>query len=134
MHVVPPGVEFKPVTAQTSTTTRRFAVRPRGSPRGPLPRGYQADAPDLRLLPGERRRRRERSGAECEHDSAALDHSITRVACTSIDCGIFLPSALAVFRLTTISNRVARSIGISPGLAPLNILSTKFAARRNISK
>jgi hypothetical protein len=43
------------------------------------------------------------------------------------------PSALAVLRLRTNLNLVACSIGMSPGFAPLIILSTKAAARRNKS-
>jgi hypothetical protein len=46
-------------------------------------------------------------------------------------CGIIvMPSALAVFKLTTRSNFVGCSIGRSPGLVPFNILSTETAARR----
>ena len=43
------------------------------------------------------------------------------------------PSALAVFRLMTNSNFVGCSTGRSAGLAPFKILSTKTAARRQIS-
>ena len=50
-------------------------------------------------------------------------HSITFVACTSIEFEIFKPSALAVFMLSTNSNRVGCSMGRLPGFAPLNILS-----------
>jgi hypothetical protein len=45
------------------------------------------------------------------------------------DCGIVNPSAFAVFRLTTRSNLVGCSTGISAGLAPLRILSTNYAVR-----
>ena len=55
----------------------------------------------------------------------ARNHSITLSARTRIDCGIVMPSAFAVFMLTTSSNFVGCSIGISAGLAPLKILSTK---------
>ena len=51
-------------------------------------------------------------------------YSITRSARTSTDCGIVRPSALAVLRLITSSILVGCSIGKSPGLAPLRILST----------
>src|SRR5215471_11957534 len=40
------------------------------------------------------------------------------------------PSVAAVFTLITNSNFVGRSIGMSPGLAPFRILSTKTAAWR----
>ena len=45
-------------------------------------------------------------------------------ACSSTDCGIVSPSALAVFRLITSSNLEGFSMGRSPGLAPFRILST----------
>ncbi len=61
-------------------------------------------------------------------------HSITSSARTRMDCGIVMPRALAVLRLTTSSNRVGCSTGKSAGLAPLNILPTKCAARRQISR
>ena len=44
-----------------------------------------------------------------------------------------MPSARAVLRLTTKSNTVGCSIGISPGLVPLKILSMYTAARWNES-
>ena len=43
------------------------------------------------------------------------------------------PSAFAAFRLITNSNVVGCSTGISAGLAPLRILSTRDAERRNRS-
>jgi len=46
---------------------------------------------------------------------------ITSSARTSIDCGTAMPSAFAVLRLITISNRVGCSTGNSPGAAPLRI-------------
>ena len=52
---------------------------------------------------------------------------------SSSACGIVNPSAWAVFKLMTNSNRVGCSMGRSPGLAPLRILSTYVAARRNDS-
>jgi hypothetical protein len=57
------------------------------------------------------------------------NYSITSSARARIDCGTVSPSALAVLRLTTISNVVGCSTGRSAGLAPLRILSTKTAAR-----
>ena len=44
-----------------------------------------------------------------------------------------IPSAVAVFRLITNSNLSGRSMGTSPGLAPLRILSMNKAARWNTS-
>jgi hypothetical protein len=64
--------------------------------------------------------------------AAAWIHSTTLVARTRIDCGIDTRSALAVLLLITRSKVVARSMGRSPGFAPLSILSTKVAARRHI--
>ena len=58
-----------------------------------------------------------------ERESAAA-HRITSSARSRIDCGMAMPSDLAAFRLTTKSNFVGCSIGRSPGLAPLRILST----------
>ena len=60
-------------------------------------------------------------------------HSITWSARSSNDRGIDKPSALAVLRLITNSNLVGCSTGSSAGLAPLSILSTYVAARRNIA-
>jgi hypothetical protein len=48
---------------------------------------------------------------------------------TMIDCGIASPSLFAVVWFTTSSNSFGCSIGRSPGLAPLRILSTYPAAR-----
>ena len=45
-----------------------------------------------------------------------------------------MPSAFAVFRLITSSNLVGCSTGRSAGFAPLKILSTKAADRRNRSR
>jgi hypothetical protein len=54
----------------------------------------------------------------------ASAYSITSSACSSTDCGIVSPIALAVFMLTTSSNLVGCSTGRSAGFAPLRILST----------
>ena len=62
--------------------------------------------------------------------SRSRSYSITRSARTRIDGGIVKPSALAVFMLITSSNFVGNSTGRSPGLAPLRILSTKYASRQ----
>src|SRR6266568_3452542 len=45
-------------------------------------------------------------------------YSITRSARARIDCGILIPSALAVFRFTTSSNLVGCATGKFAGLAP----------------
>jgi hypothetical protein len=50
----------------------------------------------------------------------SLDHLICS---KQEDCGILRPRAFAVLRLMTSSNFVGWSIGRSPGLAPLRILS-----------
>lgn len=58
-------------------------------------------------------------------DHAGSDHSMTRSARKSVDGSIATPIAMAVFRLITRSNFIARSIGISPALTPRRIRSTK---------
>ena len=69
-----------------------------------------------------------RCGAAERRDERAPSHSITSSAAASTVGGISIPSALAVLRLTMVLNLVACSIGMSPGFAPLRILSTKVAA------
>src|SRR5215467_12888102 len=70
------------------------------------------------------------------NDAVALDAndcshgSMTWSARPNTDGGIVTPSALAVLRLIISSNLVGCSIGRSPGLAPLRILSTYRPARR----
>ena len=61
-------------------------------------------------------------------------HSITSSARASSVGGTMMPSAFAVFRLITSSNLVGCSTGRSAGFAPLKILSTKRADRRNRSR
>ena len=46
---------------------------------------------------------------------------------------MLMPSVFAVLPLTTVSKVVACSKGISAGLVPLSILSTKVAARRELA-
>src|SRR4051794_33357417 len=58
-------------------------------------------------------------------------YSITSSARASSIGGTSRPSALAVIRLMTRSNLVGCSTGVSLGLAPRRILSTKSAERRN---
>src|SRR5262249_27600225 len=73
-------------------------------------------------------------GANEQCDEITPPHSITSSASASNVGGTSRPSALAVLRLMTDLNLVACSTGISPGLAPLRILSTNAAARRNITE
>jgi hypothetical protein len=61
-------------------------------------------------------------------------YSITSSARASRVDGMVNSSALAVVRLISSSNFVGNSIGRSPGLAPLRILSTKLAVRRQLSR
>ena len=91
----------------------------------------EADPRNLRLLRS--RRERPRGSKAHEPDERAPPHSITSSAPASNIGGISIPSALAVLRLTIVLNLVACSIGMSPGFAPLRILSTKTAARRHIA-
>src|SRR5690348_3530907 len=58
---------------------------------------------------------------------------ITLSALASTLGGMVRPICFAAFRLITSSNLVGCSMGRSPGLAPLRILSTYVAARRNKS-
>src|SRR5262245_14564067 len=80
---------------------------------------------------------RRRSAAEQRDELAALHlrgHSITSSARASIDGGISSPSAFATIRLTTRSNLVGCSTGMSAGLVPRKILSTKSPPRLNWSR
>src|SRR5262249_34979872 len=56
-------------------------------------------------------------------------HLMTLSALASTFGGIVKPICLAVLRLTTNSNFIGCSTGISAGLAPLRILSILIAAR-----
>jgi hypothetical protein len=58
------------------------------------------------------------------HEGSPIHYRITSSARPSSDGGIVRPRALAVLRLMTSSNFVGCSMGRSPGLAPLRILST----------
>src|SRR5207245_2754704 len=96
--------------------------------------GSAAKKPDnrhCRLL----RARRERP-CRCtteNRDELPPSHSITSSARASNEGGTVRPSAFAVLKLITSSNLVGCSTARSPGLAPLRILSTYAAARRNRS-
>src|SRR5262249_54075282 len=74
-----------------------------------------------RLLRARRQRPRRRT-AEQPHERAAL-HSMTSSARASRVAGTSRPSALAVFRLTTVSYLVGVWTGRSPGFSPLRIRS-----------
>src|SRR5262249_21176602 len=67
------------------------------------------------------------------HDELAPRHSITSSARTRSVGGTAQPRALPAFRLIMNSNLTGCSIGRSPGLAPLRILSMYAAARRKLS-
>src|SRR6516225_4575374 len=66
-----------------------------------------------------------RSGRRRPEEKIAAPHySMTSFARARIDGGTVRPSAFAVFRLTTNSNRVGCWTGRSAGLVPFRILST----------
>jgi hypothetical protein len=69
--------------------------------------------------------------AAVSNRSKTARYSITSSARSRNESGIVRPSALAVVRLTTISNLDGCSTGMSPGFVPRRILSTNSAARRN---
>src|SRR5262249_44751101 len=77
-----------------------------------------SDDRQARLRRGPQRRKRGRSAHQRE-ELAAVHYSITSSARARIDGGTVRPSALAVFKLITSSNRVGCSTGRSAGLAPL---------------
>src|SRR5262249_48070825 len=83
-----------------------------------------------RCLPARRERPRRRA-AEQRDELAAL-HSITSSARARSVGGTSRPNDLAALRLMINSNRVACSMGRSAGFAPLRILSTKTAPRRQM--
>src|SRR6516165_7618731 len=66
------------------------------------------------------------------HRSKKSRYSITSSARSRIDVGTDTPIALEVFRLRANSKLVGCSTGKSDGFAPLRILATNDAARRNI--
>jgi hypothetical protein len=76
---------------------------------------------------------RPRRRAAEKRDELASFHSITPSARAKNVSGIVRPSALAVLRLTTRSNLVGCSTGISAGFTPRRILSTDPAVRRKRS-
>src|SRR5262249_59934321 len=68
-----------------------------------------------------------------QRDELAPFHSITSSARASSVGGMASRIAFAVTELTTRSNLVGCSTGISPAFAPRKILSTSSAARRHMS-
>src|SRR5437016_3054063 len=113
--------------------------RPEGLPQMSLVgvRGFVPQDANAVHLPGLLPLGDDRNGEEAARDSAEegppMHYWMTSSARPSSDGGIVRPSAFAVFRLMTRSNFVGCSMGRSPGLAPLRILSTKYAARRDTS-
>src|SRR5262245_14920694 len=103
---------------------------PEGVPNGRVV--DDADTRDLRRLLRTRCERPRGSGAK-KRNEVASPHSITSSASASSLSGTVRPSALAVVRLTTRSNLVGCSTGMSAGFAPRKILLTISAARRNKS-
>src|SRR5262245_55268306 len=82
----------------------------------------KSDHRHRRLLRPRRDRPRRRRAAEQRDELAPSDHSITSSARASKVAGISRPSALAVLRLMTKSNRVGCWMGSSPALSPSRIL------------
>src|SRR5262249_25487888 len=66
-------------------------------------------------------RQRPRCGAAEQRDDLAPLHSITSSASASRLAGTAMPSALAVFRLSTNSNLVGCTTGRSEGFSPASI-------------
>ena len=84
--------------------------------------GNRSATPLRRLrLGGERRREEDRTRAS--EEGAAVHYWMTSSARRSNDCGTVRPRAFAVLRFITSSSVVGCSMGRSPGLAPLRILS-----------
>src|SRR5262249_9764782 len=79
-----------------------------------------------------RRERPRHAAAEQRYELAPV-HWITSSARSRNASGIVRPRTLAVVRLMVRSNLVTCSTGISAGFAPRKILSTRSAARRNMS-
>src|SRR5262249_8503595 len=82
-----------------------------------------ADPPRLLRASGVRHRDRDRRAAD-ERDELAPSHSITSSARASTVAGMSMPSALAVFRLITVSYLVGACTGRSAGFSPLRMRST----------
>jgi hypothetical protein len=87
-------------------------------------RVQNADDRDTSSPLGPRVERRGEKAGRRRNERSPVHYSITSSARASTEGGIVRPSALAVFRLTTSSNLEGRSIGRSPGFAPLRMRST----------
>ena len=96
-------------------------------------RGADRSLLDLSKRTGSLQRRRRLPRASSDSCTATNTHSISSSAPASIEVGTSMPSALAAFTLTTSLKAVGCSIGRSPGIAPLSILSTNAAERRRAS-
>src|SRR5438132_5419291 len=82
----------------------------------------RAEEPDYRhCLLRVRSERPRRRSAEQRYEFAPSHHSITSSASESRLSEILMPSALAVFKLITVSNLVGCNTGSSEGFAPLRI-------------
>src|ERR1041384_811147 len=86
-------------------------------------------APDvLRRLTVCRRRDEERQNRDNDSQGMSITivhfHQITLSALAKMLAGTVIPICLAVFKLMISSNFVGCSMGRSPGMAPLRILST----------
>jgi hypothetical protein len=92
------------------------------------------------LVYPEQRTRRDRLGwsVQCQFQTPApqrrTPQSIRSSAVARIVCGTVSPSALAVVRFISSSSLVGNSNGSSPAVAPLKILSTYTAERRQFSR
>ena len=128
--------------ARQPALNRRFGASGPRAWKGAADRSTKQRSPGWRYRPltrpvGPRQSRRYNAGRsstaaqECRVNSRAswLTES-PRPRGSSSDCGIARPMAFAVFRLITRSNLVGCSTGRSAGFAPLRILSTNNAARR----
>src|SRR5215471_16736063 len=71
---------------------------------------------------------------QSDREIAPHHYSMTSSARARTDGGIVSPSALAVLRLTTSSNRVGCWAGVSPGRAPFSILSISAACMATPSR
>ena len=116
MSVLPPGADM--------------SMTGRCAPKAAL---GQAQNSSFRFTPKNRLNSEIVAGPKSAANGSGTSHSITSSARSNTAGGISTPSLLAVFRLMTVLNCVGCSIGMSAGLAPFNILSTKTAARRNIA-
>src|SRR6516225_3414657 len=134
---LPPGAvaliaSFRPAVLDRDGTTLDPAefVQSLHKSSNPLAHGpsgthtQEADGRHLALLRACRDGPSSGSAAEQQYELAALqprDHSITSSAIASSLSGTVRPSAFAVLRLITSSNRVGCTTGSSAGLAPLRI-------------